>query len=273
MVGNVKTGVRLSAPAAPPRRKGHDAVRLVTHRWGNGDRRALLLHGLTSCGATWWRVAEALARDGMAVYAPDLRGHGRSPKPGSYTAAEYAADLSTLPSGDWELVVGHSLGGVVALQAVTAGDVRTRRLLLLDPVLELTERERELLTATCIAEVVDGRTVNAVRAEHPEWHPLDVHLKARAARHTSVEVVRKTLAQNRPWDFRQLALGVACPTTILGAEPALGALMAPALGRELSSLRQELDYRRVRGAGHSIHRDQPDVAIDAARALIDRTAA
>jgi pimeloyl-ACP methyl ester carboxylesterase len=209
----------------------------------------------------------------MTVYAPDLRGHGRSPKPESYAVAEYAADLAALPGGGWDLVVAHSLGGVVALQAAVAGDLRARRLLLLDPVLELTERERELLTATCIAEVADGRTVNAVRAEHPEWHPLDVHLKARAARHTSVEVVRKTLAENRPWDFRQLALAVTCPTTILGAEPAQGALMAPALGRELCALHHELRYRRVRGAGHSIHRDQPEAAIGAARALIDRTAA
>jgi pimeloyl-ACP methyl ester carboxylesterase len=267
MVGNVEAAVHTPAPPGPA------GVRLVTHRWGSGDRRVLLLHGLTSCGATWWRVAEALAGDGFAVYAPDLRGHGRSPKGRGYALDAYAADLRGLPERDWELVVGHSLGGAVALQAVAAADVRAQGMLLLDPVLELTDRERELLAAVSIAEVVDGRTVGAVRREHPEWHPLDAHLKARAARQTSVEVVRRTLAENRPWDLHRLALEIAVPTTILGADPAHGALLAPALGRELGAVNDALRYRRVRGAGHSIHRDRPDVAIDAARTLIARAVA
>jgi pimeloyl-ACP methyl ester carboxylesterase len=55
-------------------------VRLQTHVWNPlGDRRALLLHGLASDGACWWRLASQLADDGWMVLAPDLRGHGRSP--------------------------------------------------------------------------------------------------------------------------------------------------------------------------------------------------
>ena len=54
-------------------------VALATTVWGNGPRRAMLLHGLTSAATTWWRVGPALAALGFTVVAPDLRGHGKSP--------------------------------------------------------------------------------------------------------------------------------------------------------------------------------------------------
>src|SRR3954453_17098848 len=73
-----------------------EAVGLAQRRWGKGPRRALLLHGLGSAGIGWWRIAESLARDGYAVCAPDLRGHGISPKPGRYGIADYAGDLAPL---------------------------------------------------------------------------------------------------------------------------------------------------------------------------------
>lgn len=238
---------------------------LEVERWGNGDRRVLLLHGLTSSGATWWRLADALAADGYRVHAPDLRGHGRSPRADAYAVADYVADLE---SGPWDLVVGHSLGGAVAVAAIASGAIEAERLLLLDPVLTLTDRERELLVATCIAEVVAGCTVEAVRRDHPDWDPLDAQLKARAARQTSVEVVRRTFDGGGRWDYRCEVAELGCPTTLLGGDPALGGLLGPALGRELSALDRGVRYRGVRGAGHSIHRDRPAVAIAAARSLL-----
>ncbi len=216
----------------------------------------LLIHGLTSSGATWWRLAEALTPHGAAVRAPDLRGHGASPRGSHYAVADYAADLGRLQGG-WDLVVGHSLGAAVALRLAADADEPPARMLLLDPVLELTDRERDLLAATCVAEVLDGRTTRSVAHEHPRWDPLDARLKARAARQTSPDVVRRTIVDNRPWDFRGLALAAPCPTLILGADPAAGSLFSPALGRELCAESPVLRYRAILGAGHSIQRDDP----------------
>ena len=42
-------------------------VALSTTVWGDGSRRALLLHGLTSAGSTWWRIAEDLAELGYTA--------------------------------------------------------------------------------------------------------------------------------------------------------------------------------------------------------------
>ena len=79
----------------------------------------LLVHGLTSSSATWDPVIPALAEHAHAI-APDLLGHGRSDKPeADYSLGALATllrDLLERLGHDRATVVGHSLGGGVALQ-------------------------------------------------------------------------------------------------------------------------------------------------------------
>jgi len=57
-------------------------MKLHIYGWGAADlpRAAVLLHGVTSNGQSWVRIGPALANLGYRCYAPDLRGHGRSPR-------------------------------------------------------------------------------------------------------------------------------------------------------------------------------------------------
>ena len=79
----------------------------------------LLVHGLTSSSATWDPVIPALAEHAHVI-APDLLGHGRSDKPqADYSLGSLATllrDLLERLGHDHATVVGHSLGGGVALQ-------------------------------------------------------------------------------------------------------------------------------------------------------------
>ena len=79
----------------------------------------LLVHGITSSGATWDPVIEALA-ERAHVIAPDLLGHGGSDKPSAdYSLGALASGLRDLLERlghDRATVVGHSLGGGVAMQ-------------------------------------------------------------------------------------------------------------------------------------------------------------
>src|SRR6476620_3682369 len=79
----------------------------------------VLVHGITSTSATWERVMPALAKR-FTVIAPDLLGHGGSAKPrGDYSLGAYASggrDLLGLLGFERGTVVGHSLGGGIALQ-------------------------------------------------------------------------------------------------------------------------------------------------------------
>lgn len=102
--------------------------------WGPSDGpTVILVHGLTGTAALWADVAERLAAAGRRVIAPDLRGHGASPKTGDLSLAGHAADLTALLEQTGPAcVVGHSLGAAVAWTVAAARPDLVRRLVLED---------------------------------------------------------------------------------------------------------------------------------------------
>jgi len=82
----------------------------------------LLLHGLGATGDVWDGVAAAL--DPLACVAPDLPGHGGSPRLPAYSFAAIADAVADLVDPPGTVVVGHSLGGVVALHLAGRPGVR-----------------------------------------------------------------------------------------------------------------------------------------------------
>jgi pimeloyl-ACP methyl ester carboxylesterase len=93
----------------------------------------VLIHGITSSADTWLPAMEALAGE-HTVIAPDLLGHGASAKPrGDYSLGAYASgirDLLAALGHDRVTVVGHSLGGGVAMQFAYQFPERSERLAL-----------------------------------------------------------------------------------------------------------------------------------------------
>ena len=93
----------------------------------------LLIHGIGDSSDTWRDVILDLSRD-HTVIAPDLLGHGRSDKPrADYSVAAYAnamRDLLSVLDLERVTVVGHSLGGGVAMQFAYQYPERCERLVL-----------------------------------------------------------------------------------------------------------------------------------------------
>lgn len=96
----------------------------------------LLIHGITDSSLTWAPVFDALAEH-YTVIAPDLLGHGDSDKPrGDYAVAAYAngmRDLLSILGIERITVVGHSLGGGVAMQFAYQFPEKVERIALVCP--------------------------------------------------------------------------------------------------------------------------------------------
>jgi pimeloyl-ACP methyl ester carboxylesterase len=105
----------------------------VRYRLAGSGPLLVLVHGITSSSRTWERVLPLLA-ERHKVLAPDLLGHGSSAKPrGDYSLGAYASGLRDLLVALDEppaTVVGHSLGGGIAMQLAYQFPERVERLAL-----------------------------------------------------------------------------------------------------------------------------------------------
>jgi pimeloyl-ACP methyl ester carboxylesterase len=150
----------------------------------------LLLHGM-ACDHTTWNPVIAKLAEHHTVIAPDLLGHGQSDKPrADYSIAGYAngmRDLLTVLGVDKVTVIGHSLGGGVAMQFAYQFPERTERLVLVAPGgigPEVTmliravnlpgfHRAVGVLTLPGLRHTVTGALRAASRLPHPAARDLD----------------------------------------------------------------------------------------------------
>ena len=97
-----------------------NGLRFEVAEEGTGDRLALCLHGFPECAFSWRHQIPALVQLGYRVWAPNLRGYGRSSRPGR--VADYHIDLLVADiegliraAGAREtLLIGHDWGGGLA---------------------------------------------------------------------------------------------------------------------------------------------------------------
>lgn|SRR5215471_5931893 len=89
---------------------------------GTGDKLAVLLHGFPECAYSWRYQIPLLVRLGYRVWAPNLRGYGKSDKPEGIS--EYSldkleqdvADLIDVSGAKSVLLCGHDWGAMIAWQ-------------------------------------------------------------------------------------------------------------------------------------------------------------
>ena len=141
---------RMALDSSGPTSRIYFSQRLRLHYvdWGNPDAPPLLLlHGGRDHCRNWDWVAAALRRD-WHVLAPDLRGHGDSQwsSDGNYTLAAFIYDLAQLIHQQ-ELapvtIVGHSLGGNIALRYSGIYPDNVRRLVAIEGVGASPEKTAE----------------------------------------------------------------------------------------------------------------------------------
>lgn len=132
-----------------PQDRVFESDRLQLHYVIHGDESKpplLLIHGGNDHARSWDFVAARLI-DSYAVYVPDLRGHGDSgwQSGGAYLRSSYIADLArlieTLDRGPVQ-IVGHSLGGCVALEYAINFPERVSKLVSIEGLYSVSSFDR-----------------------------------------------------------------------------------------------------------------------------------
>jgi pimeloyl-ACP methyl ester carboxylesterase len=233
---------------------------------GDGARRMLLIHGILSNADGWWRLRPDLTAAGYAVTAPDLRGHGGSPPVDDYRLDAYRDDILALGSG-WDVVLGHSLGGLVAVACQVADPGWTSALVLEDPALVMADTEG--VRRWLLEDFAGPIDVPTITARHPQWAPGDVSAKVEALRRAGPKAVTATLAAIGTIDARPLLADLGVPTVLIGADPLAGALVSAADGEAAARL-PGVDYVMIPGGEHSIHRNRYEAFRDVLMGWLDR---
>lgn len=221
---------------------------------------AVLLHGLTASASTWWQVAPLVAAGGWDVTALDLPGHGDHPRDGEpITASSMVTSvIDRLPAIGVDLLVGHSMGAVVASGV---GDIRpdlARALVLEDPPSWRGDADPDGGRVRRHRDVVAADPAAArrqVAADNPLWADADVDHSIDGVLATDADAVSAGLSNQLRGDLLVNLAHLTVPVLLLLADPARSALHEP----ERSVIVDALPAERVVDfpAGHSIHRDLP----------------
>jgi pimeloyl-ACP methyl ester carboxylesterase len=282
LAGLMTSGHEGGPAARPPHRAftvRADGLMLRAVRAGEGPT-VMLIHGYGESLLSWHSVFDRLSRRADVV-AIDLPGSGLSSKP----AHGYATDslgsvvLRALDALGIEeaILVGHSLGGAVAMAAAVAAPTRVRGLVLIDPAVATTpwvlrpsssSALTPLAVRRAIAQYATLRT-RLTGAHDPGWlGELDSALGYDPAADPAYSVALESLL--REFDFGYLnaarSLRLRMPILILWGE--YDPLLPVRAGRALADLLPGASFEIIPRSWHRPHVERPgDVASRIARFL------
>ena len=238
---------------------GHDGLPIV------------FLHGLTSFWREYGPLLHNLTQFGR-VYAPDLRGHGQSGRGDSYQPKDYERDIATFLQQHIRkpaVLVGHSLGALVAMRLAARHPKYVQSLVLLDPPLCIREVGPEAMPEinmwmTWVYEMAsEKRPFSEIVSSCRQMMP-DIEDEA------TIEMLAQTIAaldpntvtfffEKQPQNgaLEALIQAIQAPTLLLHGDWEMGAVVRDKDAALLQACLPAADVVKVANAGHMLHQEQP----------------
>jgi len=257
---------------------------------GAGGRPLLLLHGFTGAKEDFTEWLEPLAQAGWHAVAPDHRGHGASEKPSNesdYTFATLANDAFALADELWGsdspfVLLGHSMGGMVAQVMATQFPDRVAALVLMDtlygPLPFVTREEIEAAVAVVQERGTDGLADLFAERGSPLDTPAHLRLLEERAgyaefndrkfRDTASAAYAGLLAAMYEADDRLASLRtLAMPTLVIAGEQDKP-IVQPS--RDMVAAITGADLAIITDAGHSPQFENPEAWWSALSTFLER---
>jgi pimeloyl-ACP methyl ester carboxylesterase len=255
----------------------------------------VLLHG----GSARWQAFESIMPELAArwhLYGPDLRGHGRSDRAPAdrYRLQDYSADIIAFlqgPVSEPAFLVGHSLGGIVALLVVAYCPQQVRAVVVGDSPLTAktwqTILQRQQARLAVWRDLAGGQRPLEEIAEALKNAPVQVSGQDEPKRMREVmgedSPVFRWLAirlyQNDPamlaallddfeavaagYEMEQLLPAIRCPVLLLQADPATGGLMTDVEVAQALTLLAQPAHVKLNGLSHVLHHEQKEPVLQA----------
>tara|TARA_B100000676_G_C18026947_1_gene816202 strand:+ start:746 stop:1546 length:801 start_codon:yes stop_codon:yes gene_type:complete len=238
----------------------------------------LILHGLFGSAVNWRRIADGLSDWGQ-IFSVDLPNHGNSPWTDdmSYPAqAEVLADFISAEVPDSPIVIGHSMGGKVAMTLALQHRIPLGGLVIVDIAPTAYSHSHAPL-----AEAMKKLDLNAIQSRRDAETRLEQAIPEKALRQFLLQNLRST-SHGLSWRIN-LDVIHRQMEALTGFDIAPGQCDVPSLfiygtqsdyvtPQATSTILKRFPKARllaVEGAGHWLHAQKPDVLIQAFQEFAD----
>lgn len=243
----------------------------------------VFLHGVMGYAANWRRIAKAF-EERFQVLAYDQRGHGRSFHPSSgYGPDEFAGDLEEILNAlGWREVhlVGHSMGGRVAMHFAASRPKRVTRLVIEDigpsmqqvgvslvlrmldavPVPFASKRDAKQWFDTKFMEIFREERQKEGLAAYLYANLIENEQKQAVWRFSEYGV-REIVAQGRTREHWDDLRSLQMPTLLVRGE--FSRDLPLTVYEQVLAINGNIQGVEIPGAGHWVHSDQPEAFIQA----------
>jgi N-formylmaleamate deformylase len=260
-----------------------DGVKIHYTRTGDGSKPpVVLLHGFSDNGLCWLPVAMDLEGE-YDVILPDARGHGLSARVKPGEDIDQVADIAGLIRGlglNQPVLGGHSMGAGTSAHLEARFPGLVRALVLEDPgwrdqpphkepepekpgqprpnpmdmILRLEKLSVEELIANC-------------RTDNPAWQEAELRPWAESKKQFDYNFLQGP--RGNPFaNWQEVVKAIRCPTLLITANPAKGALVTPEAAQWIRATKSNIKVVRIPHAGHNIRRENYQKYIKAVRTFL-----
>jgi pimeloyl-ACP methyl ester carboxylesterase len=224
-------------------------VTLKTYESGAGAQPLVMVHGWTCDHTSMAPLVRAFERSRTCL-SVDLLGHGASPKSETYAIETQAkALLDVVP--DKSILVGHSMGAQVAIEAACQAPDKIAAIVLLDPA-QIIPIEKSRLFGEGMRTHLDQKDPREVLAAFADSQAVRVADTAESQASiaqmlkTDPDVIHKAWHAIMDWQGADKIARVACPALVIAIDKPINRLV------DLARANKKLMTGQVVGSGHSL---------------------